>query len=340
MRWLSGQTLFFGAVVGAALLVGGWLWVRAGAPANEGDAGAPKLTLKDIPFNGAEAYDYLKQVCAIGPRPSGSEGMVKQQKFLADYFQHLGASVRMQEFKSRDPRNGGTVPMANMIITWHPESKERILLATHYDTRPFPDRDKKDPQGTFIGANDGGSGVAVLMELGKWMPQLTQFNNRFGVDFVLLDGEEFVFHERNGLFGAQSDPYFLGAEYFARDYAGSPPPYKYRYCVLLDMVGGAQLRIGEEVYSWSWDDTRPLVEQIWDVAGKLEVRDFIPHRMDAVLDDHLRLHDIGKIPTCDVISFKAYLPYWHTTQDTPEHCSALSLAKVGWVMQEWLKQAH
>ena len=125
-----------------------------------------------------------------------------------------------------------------------------------------------------------------------------------------------------------------------REYAGSPPPYKYRYCVLLDMVGGSQLRIGEEYHSWSWDDTRPLVEQIWDVAGNLGVRDFIPHRMEDVLDDHIKLHEIGKIPTCDVISLNAYAAYWHTTQDTLEHCSALSLAKVGWVMQEWLKEAH
>ena len=176
------------------------------------------------------------------------------------------------------------------------------------------------------------------MELAKSMPQL---NSQFGVDFVLLDGEEFVFNKTTrGVFGGQGDPMFLGAEYFARDYASQPPPYHYRWGVLLDMVGGAELRIGEEQNSWAWEDTRPLVKQIWGVADKLGVHEFIPHRMENILDDHLRLHEIGKIPTCDVISFLTYLPYWHTEQDTPAHCSALSLAKVGWVMQEWLKQAE
>ena len=335
MRGLTSQTLFVCAIAGAAALVGGFLLVRDGGIATE--AGAPKLKLEDIPFNGAETYDYLKQICAIGPRPSGSAGMVAQQKLLSDHFKKLGGDVRMQEFRARNPLDGSPVPMANMIVTWHPERKERILLAAHYDTRPFPDEDKRHPKGVFIGANDGGSGVAILMELAKSMPTL---NSQFGVDFILLDGEEFVFKRADrGLFGGTSDPMFLGAEYFARDYASQPPPYKYRWCVLLDMVGGAEMRIGEEQNSWSWKDTRPLIEQIWGVAEKLKVHEFVPHRTENILDDHLRIHEIGKIPCCDVISFVAYLPYWHTEQDTPEHCSALSLAKVGWVMQEWLKQA-
>jgi glutaminyl-peptide cyclotransferase len=337
MRWLSGQTLFLCAVVGAAALVGGWLLVR-GETTDTEQVTSPKLRLQDIPFDGAAAYEYLKQICAIGPRPSGSEGMVKQQKLLADHFQRLGGSVRMQEFRARHPLDGSSVPMANMIVTWNPGSKERILLATHYDTRPYPDEDKRHPKGVFIGANDGASGVAILMQLAKSMPQL---NSKYGVDFVMLDGEEFVFNKTTrGVFGGQGDPMFLGAEYFARDYASQPPPYHYRWGVLLDMVGGAELRIGEEQNSWAWEDTRPLVKQIWGVAAKLGVHEFIPHRMENILDDHLRLHEDGKIPTCDVISFLTYLPYWHTEQDIPAHCSALSLAKVGWVMQEWLKQAE
>jgi hypothetical protein len=336
MRGLTGQTLFVCAVAGAAALVGGLLLVHAGGTPGI-EAGAARLKLEDIPFNGAEAYDYLKQICAIGPRPSGSEGMVRQQKLLSEHFKKYGGDVRMQEFRARNPLDGSAVPMANMIISWHPELKERILLATHYDTLPFPMRDKKHPKGVFIGANDCASGVAILMEMAKSMPTL---QTQFGVDFVMLDGEEFIFHDASrGLFGGTSDPMFLGAEYFARDYASQPPPYKYRWGVLLDMVGGAELRIGEEQNSWAWEDTRPLIKQIWGVADKLHVYDFVPHRMENILDDHLRLHEIGKIPTCDVISFLTYDKYWHTEADTPEHCSALSLAKVGWVMQEWLKQA-
>ena len=192
MRGLTGQTLFVCAVAGAAALVGGFLLVHARRRIDTTKSGAPKLKLEDIPFNGAETYEYLKQLCAIGPRPSGSAGMVAQQKLLSDHFKKLGGDVRMQEFRARNPLDGSAVPMANMIVTWHPERKERILLAAHYDTRPFPDEDKRHPKGVFIGANDGASGVAILMELAKSMPTL---NSQFGVDFILLDGEEFVFNK-------------------------------------------------------------------------------------------------------------------------------------------------
>lgn len=329
MRQLSGQSLFLGAVIAASVLVVGYF-----AFFDHGVGVAPSyesaLALKDIPFNGTETYEYLKKICDIGPRPSGSAGMAAQQKLLTDHFTKLGGHVRLQEFRIHHPEDGSPVSMANLIVEWHPERTERILLCTHYDTRPFPDRDKRNPKGRFIGANDGGSGVAVLMELARSMPK---FNSRYGVDFLLVDGEEFVFRE--------GDPYFLGAEWFARDYAGSQAqlPYHYRWGVLLDMVGGNNLRIPEDFNSILWDDTRPLVEQIWGVAHSLHVTEFVARRGPEVLDDHLRLHDIAKIPTCDIIDFENYRPYWHTEGDTPEHCSALSLAKVGWVLDEWLKRA-
>jgi hypothetical protein len=93
-----------------------------------------------------------------------------------------------------------------------------------------------------------------------------------------------------------------------------------------------------------WKDTRPLVVDIWNTAEKLGVKEFIPRRKHEVRDDHLPLRNIGKIPTCDIIDFdyprSPRNAYWHTTADTPERCSALSLAKVGWVLQEWLKQVE
>ena len=97
--------------------------------------------------------------------------MAAQQKLLIDHFKQLGATVTRQEFTARNPLTGDPVPMTNLLIQWHPERKERVLLVAHYDTRPFPDRDPHNPRGTFLGANDGASGVAILMELGKSMPQ-------------------------------------------------------------------------------------------------------------------------------------------------------------------------
>ncbi len=336
MRALSAQSLIFYVVIAACLIVGGYMIFSAARIGSTEDAneGVSKLTLDDIPadeFDGRAAYDDLKKICAIGPRPSGSPNIAVQQKLMVDHFTKLGGQVSKQEFNARNPQDGSPIPMVNIIVAWHPERKERILLCTHYDTRPFPDRDKRNPKGVFVGANDGGSGVAVLMELAKAMPKL---DSKYGVDFVLFDGEEFVFRERS-ITGA-GDPYFLGAEYFARDYAGSKPDFKYRWGVLLDMVGDTDLKIYHESNSVTWPDTRPLVDDIWRTAGRLGVKEFIPRRKYSVYDDHLRLHDIGKIPTCDIIDFD--YPYWHTEGDTAEHCSPLALAKVGWVVLEWLKQ--
>jgi len=342
----SGQTIFLAAVIAGSALLTGYLLLfdRPPPPVTsieqtaeqapqqpEGELSpasraSGRLTLANIPFNGARAYEYLKQICAIGPRFSGSTGMQEQQKLLAAHFSKLGGTVRYQEFRVRHPVDGTAVPMANLIVYWHPDRLERVLLCAHYDTRPYPDRDSNNPKGTFLGANDGASGAALLMELAEHMPNLP---GKLGVDFVLFDGEELVYQD--------GDPYFLGSEWFARDYAANAPPHRYRWGVLLDMIGDARLEIYQEKYSIGWRDTRPLVGQIWAVAKRLGVSEFSPRRGYEVRDDHLALHDTAKIPTCDLIDFD--YPYWHTAGDTPDKCSALSLAKVGWVIHEWLKEA-
>ena len=299
---------------------------------NNAEAATSRFQLDDIPFNGRRAYDYLKQICAIGPRCSGSTGMAKQQKLLIDHFKKLGATVELQKFAVPDPRDGRLVPMANLIVRWNPEKKDRILLGTHYDTLPFPMLDRHNPRGRFIGANDGGSGTALLMELGNEMPKLKL---KYGVDFVFFDAEEYIFSHR--------DRFFLGSEYFARAYRDAKNrPYRYRWGVLLDMIGDKDLQIFQERNSVYWRDTRPLVNDLWATAGRLGVREFIPRPKYEVNDDHLPLHNIAKIPTCDVIDFDyptGNREFWHTTQDTLDKCSALSLAKVGWVIREWLKTA-
>ena len=327
-RRLSGQSFFLGAVVVVCCLVIAYLTVfcRSGSNGNA-EAAQSQLRLEDIPFNGARAYEYLKRICAIGPRPSGSAGMKAQQEMLTGHFRNLGGQVDLQSFTASHPLDRSAVPMANLIVQWHPERKERILLCAHYDTLPFPMLDPRNPRGVFVGANDGASGVAVLMELANDMPSL---DLPYGVDFVLFDAEEFIFNPRGH--------YFLGSEHFARSYSQARAkgnlPYEYRWGVLLDMVGDANLQIYHERYSVWWPDTRPLVEDIWSTAGRLGVHEFIPRKKHAVRDDHLALHEVG-IPTCDIIDFD--YPPWHTQGDTPDKCSALSLAKVGWVLREWLK---
>jgi len=293
---------------------------------------ASKLKTADIPFNGERAYAYLKDICAVGPRVSGTEGMLRQQAYLKAHFEKLGGRVTLQEFDVRHPQTGQPVRLANMIVEWHPDRKERVLLCAHYDTRPFPDEDPLDRRGVFIGANDGASGTALLCELAQSMPTL---KTKFGVDFVLFDGEELVFDR-------DRDPYFLGSEHFAREYATKPPPFQYKCGVLFDMIGDAQLQIYRETNSLRTPQQRQIVNDIWGIARELGVREFMATPGHEIRDDHLALNEIAHIPSIDIIDFDypnaRGQGYWHTTQDVPEKCSPLSLAKVGWVIKTWLER--
>ena len=283
-------------------------------------------------FSGTRAMEYLEAICELGPRPSGSEGMEKQRELLIRHFQKAGATVFRQAFRSRDGRNGDWVRMENLIVSWHPERNDRVLLGAHYDTRPYPDRDRRDPRGIFLGANDGASGVAVLMELADSVAEL---KGTVGVDFVLFDAEEYVFEEKR-------DSYCLGSLFFARQYASSRKAgtisYAYRCGVILDMVGDRNLTIWQEQQSVDWHDTRPVVESIWATAKQLQIQEFVPRPKYLINDDHVPLRMTGGIPTCDIIDFD--YPHWHTTQDIPENCSAHSLGLVGRVILSWLQNNY
>ena len=298
------------------------------------------------PLDPVRAMSYLQAVCDIGPRMSGSKGMKKQRELLSQHFQALSRKVEQQSFNARHPlskrREKRRVPMTNLIVRWRPELTDRILLCCHYDTRPLPDQDpnpRARKQGVFIGANDGGSGVAVLMELAHHLNAIDD-QLQVGVDLVFFDGEELVYND--------SDPYFLGSTWFAMQYKElqkrPAPPYRYLAGVLLDMVGDTQLKLYIEEHSWFWRDTRPVVQSIWAKADELGVKEFIPRYKREILDDHIPLRNIGKIPTCDIIDpeypdafFGQPGSYWHTESDLPKHCSGESLAKVGWVVFEWIK---
>ena len=283
-------------------------------------------------FSGDRAMQHLEAICALGPRPSGSAAMQRQREMLIAHFHEAGATVLRQAFRSRDGRNGEWVRMENLIVSWHPERAERVLVGVHYDTRPFPDRDRQQPRGRFVGANDGASGVAVLMELAAAMPDIV---GPVGVDFVLFDAEEYVFEEGR-------DSYCLGSLFFARQYATRKQvgtlPYRYRCGVILDMVGDRNLAIWQEQQSVTWPDTRPVVEAIWNTAKRLGVHQFVPRPKYEVNDDHVPLRMTAGIPTCDIIDFD--YPHWHTTGDLPAACAAESLEAVGRVVLAWLQTLH
>ena len=138
--------------------------------------------------------------------------------------------------------------------------------------------------------------------------------------------------------------YFFGSQHYAQQHVAKPPTtHHYRWGVLVDMIGDADLQLFREGHSSRWPQTRPLVDEIWSTAKSLGVREFYSQLGHEVRDDHLALTTVAKIPTCDIIDMDYPRPnvktYWHTTQDIPQNCSALSLAKVGYVLHEWLKRA-
>lgn len=272
------------------------------------------------------AFGYLKQVCDIGPRTSGTPGMERQQELLYEHFTALGANVAKQPFDAVHPLTGEPVRLANLIVTWHPEATERVLLCCHYDTRPFPDREPLPANRTkpFIGANDGGSGVALFMELAHHLPQIQP---SYGVDFVFFDAEELVYRDPR-------DKYFLGSEHFATQYRDAPPAHRYVCGVLVDMIGDKDLQIFQEKNSLYY--APEVTRSVFDTARRLGVREFIPRRKHEVRDDHLPLNQIARIPTCDLIDFD--YPHWHTRNDLPAACSGESLAKVGRVLLAWLQE--
>ena len=293
---------------------------------------AQAQSLVNVPLKADRCAAWLQRICDLGSRTSNSVGMKKQQQLLKDHFSRLGGKVQLQEFDVRHPQDGSRVTMANMIVQWHPQRKNRILLCAHYDTRPYPDRDPKNPRGLFLGANDGASGTALLAELAELMPT---YKGSLGIDFVLFDGEEFVFQVDGG-------EYFLGSTYFSRNYKSEPPGYSYKWGVLLDMVADRELELYYEVNSLRY--ARQLVLDIWKTAARLGVKEFRPRSRHEVRDDHIPLNQIAGIPSCDLIDFDypgvgRKTSYWHTQQDKPENCSGVSMARVGWVVWEWMNNA-
>ena len=316
------------AIVGLVGLAVGAAWLLFPG-VTDTMASASQAKLSPAPIDGDRAYGYLKQICAIGPRPAGTAANSKQRQMVADHWKKLGAAVREQPFAGSDPVSHAPVAMVNLIGSWFPDRTDRVLLGVHYDTRPFPDEDPNpaNRRKPFIGANDGASGVALLMEIAH---HLADSPTPWGVDLVLFDGEELVYGGGND----QTGDYFLGSKAFAKAYAeGDKSKARYAAGIVLDMVGDKNLNIDREPYSMEF--APGLVREVWAVARSLSIKQFRDREGRAVYDDHLPLNNNG-IPSIDIIDFD--YRFWHTAGDLPEECSGASLAQVGKVVTAWLNK--
>jgi Zn-dependent M28 family amino/carboxypeptidase len=325
-RWVGGLILaaaLLAAAAAAFLPVTSWL---GSLEAQAAMAASP------APIDGPRAFGYLEKICQLGPRVAGSEANTKQRQMVAAHFKAAGGEVREQAFQAPHPLTGQPVAMVNLIGSWFPERLERVVIAAHYDTRPFPDEEQAPERRKlpFLGANDGASGVALLMEVAN---HLATLKTPWGVDLVLFDGEELVYGKHPDTQGE----YFLGSKEFSRKYVEDVDARgaKQRYVagIVLDMIGGRKLTINQEPNSLNLAPN--LVRDVWTVARQLRAGSFRNRVGREVLDDHLALNNAG-IPAIDIIDFD--YAYWHKADDLPKNCSAESLAEVGRVMTAWLAQ--
>jgi hypothetical protein len=281
-----------------------------------------------VAIDAKRAMAYLEKICDIGPRISGSDGMKKQQELVKKHFEEQGARVRLQTFTAKQRSQRDTVEMANLIASWHADRPRRVILCSHYDTRPIADQEENRRKWNepFISANDGGSGIALLMELAHHVKDL---KTSVGIDFVLFDGEEYIFDP-----APDHDRYFFGSEYFAESYRKERSKMKYLAAVLLDMIAGKNPHFAKEQHSW--DVARPLTRDLWIIAGELKCRAFDDDKEGwSVQDDHLALNRAG-IPACDIIDFD--YPHWHRLTDVPANCSPEGMEQVAKVLSVWLQR--
>ncbi len=269
-------------------------------------------------FDGASAYVFLREQCDMGPRYPGSPGHAEIRRYLLEKLAAFGASVTQQPFEAV-LTTGDTLRLVNIVGSYRPEARKRILLGAHYDTRPRADRDpdRASRARPILGANDGGSGVAVLLELARL---LAVSKPSVGVDLVFFDGEDW------GEEGNTAD-YLLGSRRYAKSLGGRAPAA----AIVIDMVGERDSRIPVEGFSAAASPA--LCARIFGIARALRVPNFVQSQGPSIIDDHLPFIQAG-VPAIDLIDFE--YPHWHTLADTPDKCSGESLAAVGSVLVRYV----
>ena len=292
-----------------------------------------KVTANQRPeFSADSAKKYLKEQVELGPRVPGTPANIKCREYIVDKMTQFGVdTVYIQKFMATT-FDGKKIEGGNVFGQLNPEKNTRVLLAAHYDTRTWADNeptvDKRDTP--IDGANDGASGVAVLLELAR---QFAANNPKVGVDFLFVDIED---HGNSDGWELHNDSWCLGSQYFAANqpYHASNRPV---YGIVLDMVGGLDARFHREYFSEKY--APHVVNRVWQTASQLGYGEtFINQLGGSLIDDHLPLSK-GGIPTIDIVECNnvqtgGFPPTWHTTQDNLSNISATTLKAVGNVVSE------
>lgn len=294
----KSSRLFIAAIGFLLLIILGWF----------GYSVLSKPTTKSVSFDGQHAYADVQTQVAFGARHPGTEGHTQLQAWIQKELESIGWQVEIQRSEALGH------PVEN-IVAKRNDQQPQIIIGAHYDSRMYADRDLDIASQTqpVPAANDGASGVAVLLELARCLPK-----DSVPLWLVFFDAED------NG--NIKGWDWTLGAREFVKN-----NPIQPRAVVIVDMIGDADLNIYRERNSNS-----KIMNEIWDVAKELGYDDrFLPGYKWSMNDDHTPFLEAG-IPAVDIIDFD--YPYWHTTQDTPDKVSADSLKAVGETLRTWIIQ--
>jgi glutaminyl-peptide cyclotransferase len=276
------------------------------APPNEGMS-APtseaQVAVKPAAFDSAKAWEHLRRQVGFGPRPSGTPAIVETRRYILDQLKAAGIDAREQMFIGMTPL--GEVSMANVIGTIPGRRRERLVLASHFDTKLYREFQ-------FVGANDGASSTAALLELGR---VLKTRQNELTIELLFLDGEEARMPEWRG----QDNTY--GSRHYVQAAQKAGTLSSLKALVLLDMIGDRSLLIRRDANSTPW-----LVDIIWGTAARLGHQSTFSNELTTIEDDHVPFLRAG-VPSVDIIDLENQT--WHTPQDTLDFVSARSLQTVG-----------
>lgn len=318
-------------IILASLLAIGMLSGCGTSTTSEREAPQRPAPLPAPNFNADSAYAFIERQVDFGPRVPNTAPHTATKQWLVNKLTTYGASVQVQEFDA-EAYDGTMLQLSNIIASLYPERSKRLLLAAHWDTRPVADQDSVRTRQPITGANDGGSGVGVLLEVARALQQADTVP-RVGVDIILFDGEDYgePEGERDDIEGANRVWWCLGSQHWADN--KHTPNYAAYYGILLDMVGAKEATFYQEGVSRRVAPS--IVKKVWSTAQQLGYGSYFVNKdSPEIIDDHVYVSYEGNIPMIDIIehepSNESYFgDYWHTHADDMDIISRETLEAVG-----------
>jgi Zn-dependent M28 family amino/carboxypeptidase len=293
----------------------------------------PKLVLKPAPtFSGDSAYNFVEAQVKFGPRVPNTEPHKRCKDYFYDQLKKFGFSPIIQNFEAT-AYNGKKLTSYNVIGTYNPQASKRILLAAHWDTRPYNDKEVTDSTKfkPIDGANDGASGVGVLLEIARVIAQAEK-KPTVGIDIIFFDSEDYGHPENHTHSSGSAEFWCLGSQYWAKN--KHKQDYTAYYGILLDMVGAKGAQFYKEGTSTQY--AHEVTNQIWDIAHKLNYSNhFKMANSPSITDDHYFVNTLAKIPMLDIIEYDPaggdsyFAKYHHTMNDNMDIIDRNTLKAVG-----------